>query len=142
MREFLGGQITDRLGAKRSIIIVLSAFIVTIILIPYLQFSLALFICALLLWNLLSWSLQPAIQSYLVSAAPETSDIQQSLNNSGVHVGMAIGSTVGGIIIDQYHVEINPLIAGASHASPCLLSWRHLSKSVYDNKKQSSKVDS
>ncbi|MEA1854581.1 MFS transporter [Cytobacillus sp. FSL W7-1323] len=110
--SFLGGQITDRLGAKRSIIIVLSAFIVTIILIPYLQFSLALFICALLLWNLLSWSLQPAIQSYLVSAAPETSDIQQSLNNSGVHVGMAIGSTVGGIIIDQYHVEINPLIAG------------------------------
>ncbi|MFJ7662167.1 MFS transporter [Lysinibacillus sp. NPDC097162] len=110
--SLLGGYFTDRISAKRTIISVLSLFTITIIAIPLLKFSVVLFIGAILLWSLLSWSLQPAIQSYIVSSASSTSDIHQSLNNSGAHIGMAIGSTIGGTIIDSYYVELNAIIGG------------------------------
>ncbi|MGE7840262.1 MFS transporter [Lysinibacillus sp. NPDC093712] len=110
--SLLGGYFTDRISAKRTIISVLSLFTITIIAIPLLKFSVVLFIGAILLWSLLSWSLQPAIQSYIVSSASTTSDIHQSLNNSGAHIGMAIGSTIGGTIIDSYYVELNAIIGG------------------------------
>ncbi|MFJ7405989.1 MULTISPECIES: MFS transporter [unclassified Lysinibacillus] len=110
--SLLGGYFTDRISAKHTIISVLSLFTITIIAIPLLKFSVVLFIGAILLWSLLSWSLQPAIQSYIVSSSSTTSDIHQSLNNSGSHIGMAIGSTIGGNIIDSYYVELNAIIGG------------------------------
>lgn len=110
--SLLGGFLTDRIGAKQTVISVLSFFTITIILLPFLSFSTVLLVGAILLWSLLSWSLQPAIQGYLVSSAPTTSDIQQSLNNSGVHIGMAVGSILGGVTIDWYYVELNALMGG------------------------------
>ena len=121
--SLLGGFLTDRIGASRTIILVLSLFTITIITLPFLRFSIVLLIGAMLLWSLLSWSLQPAIQSYLVSFAPTTSDIQQSLNNSGVHIGMAIGSTIGGTIIDLYYVELNAIIGGAITCLALLITF-------------------
>ncbi|MDC2865359.1 MFS transporter [Bacillus sp. BP-3] len=121
--SLLGGFLTDRVGANRTIILVLSLFTITIITLPFLRFSIVLLIGAMLLWSLLSWSLQPAIQSYLVSSAPTTSDIQQSLNNSGVHIGMAIGSTIGGTIIDLYYVELNAIIGGAITCLALLITF-------------------
>jgi len=110
--SLLGGFFTDRIGAKRTVISVLTLFTITIIAIPLFKFSVVLFVGAILLWSLLSWSLQPAIQSYIVSSASNTSDIHQSLNNSGAHIGMALGTTIGGTIIDSYAVETNALIGG------------------------------
>lgn len=110
--SLLGGYFTDRISAKRTIFSVLSLFTLTIVAIPFLKFSVVLFVGAILLWSLLSWSLQPAIQSYIVSSASTTSDIHQSLNNSSAHIGMALGSTIGGITIDAYTAEINAIIGG------------------------------
>ncbi len=65
-----------------------------------------------MLWNFLSWTITPAIQGHLVASAPKTSDIQQSINNSATHVGMAIGSVVGGLTIDVYTVDFNAPVGG------------------------------
>lgn len=59
-------------------------------------------ICYLVLF---SWAVTPPIQSHLFSIAPETSDIQQSLNNAALQLGIAFGTLFGSFIIDVRSVS-------------------------------------
>ncbi|MFJ5625308.1 MFS transporter [Peribacillus loiseleuriae] len=108
----IGGVLSDRIGPKKTIITVISVFAVSIFILPFTTFNAPLFLTVMIVWSMLSWALQPAIQSYLIVSAPDTSDIQQSLNNSAAHVGMALGSTIGGIVIERLGVERNAVIGG------------------------------
>ncbi|MGG0175831.1 MFS transporter [Gottfriedia acidiceleris] len=108
----VGGLLSDRIGPKKTIITVITVFGVSIFILPFTTFNTPLFVIVMIVWSMFSWALQPAIQSYLIVTAPDTSDIQQSLNNSAVHVGMALGSTIGGIAIERIGVEINAVIGG------------------------------
>ncbi|MFD6439851.1 MFS transporter [Peribacillus sp. NPDC060186] len=108
----IGGFLADRFGPKRTIISVIILFAVSMLLIPYTTFALPLFLILMVIWSMLSWAITPAMQSYLIELSPETSDIQQTLNNSAVHIGIAFGSFIGGIVIEQTSVEFNPTVGG------------------------------
>jgi DHA1 family purine base/nucleoside efflux pump-like MFS transporter len=108
----IGGLLSDRIGPKKTIISVISVFAVSIFILPFTTFNTPLCIIVMMIWSMLSWALQPAIQSYLIVSAPDTSDIQQSLNNSAAHIGMALGSTIGGIVIERSSVEMNAVTGG------------------------------
>ncbi|MFG6148110.1 MFS transporter [Halobacillus sp. B23F22_1] len=108
----IGGLISDRWGTERSIIAIICSFAVAIFLIPFVTFSFSLFLIVMVVWSMLSWAITPAQQSYLITSAPETSDIQQSLNNSALHFGIAMGSTVGGVVIEQASVIHNASVGG------------------------------
>src|SRR5690625_4474694 len=108
----LGGAMADRFGTNRTILSTIIIFGVTIFAIPYTTFSLALFLIAMVIWGIVNWALSPALQSYLIETAPETSDVQQSLNNSSLHFGIAFGSFVGGIIIEKTNVVQNAFAGG------------------------------
>lgn len=107
-----GGFLADRFGTKLTIISVIIAFAFAIFAIPYTTFALPLFLIVMIIWSMLSWSITPAMQSYLIELSPETSDIQQSLNNSALHFGIAFGSMVGGIVIEHATVELNATVGG------------------------------
>ncbi|MFE4239857.1 MFS transporter [Peribacillus butanolivorans] len=108
----IGGFLADRFGPKRTIISVIILFAVSMLSIPYATFALPLFLILMVIWSMLSWAITPAMQSYLIELSPETSDIQQALNNSAVHMGIAFGSFIGGIVIEQTSVEFNPTVGG------------------------------
>jgi len=108
----LGGIIVDRYGAKTSILSLLVIFGVSIFAIPYTTGVIPLFLLILVVWSMISWAISPAVQTYLIELSPDTAGIQQTLNNSAAHLGIATGSFVGGIIIEQASVELNPTIGG------------------------------
>ncbi|WP_088103099.1 MFS transporter [Halalkalibacter urbisdiaboli] len=107
-----GGMLADRFGTKPTILSVIVVFGVTIFSIPYTTFAFPLFIAVMVIWSMLSWAITPAMQSYLIESSPETSDIQQSLNNSALHFGIAFGSLIGGIVIEKATVELNATVGG------------------------------
>ncbi|MFC7064044.1 MFS transporter [Halobacillus seohaensis] len=108
----LGGFLSDKWGTERSIIAIIGSFAVAIFLIPFVTFSLPVFLIVMVVWSMLSWAITPAQQSYLIKSAPESSDIQQSLNNSALHFGIALGSTVGAFVIEQSSVIHNASVGG------------------------------
>lgn len=63
-------------------------------------------------WCACNMAPSPAIQSYLVQTAPESSDIQLSFNTSSLHIGVAGGSIVGGLIVNHYSVITNAWVGG------------------------------
>jgi MFS transporter, DHA1 family, purine base/nucleoside efflux pump len=107
-----GGYLADRFGTKPTILAIIVLFAAALFSIPHTAFYLPLFIAVMIIWSMLSWAITPALQSYLIESSPETSDIQQSLNNSALHFGIAFGSLVGGVIIEQASVEWNASAGG------------------------------
>ncbi|MDR7073285.1 MFS transporter [Fictibacillus barbaricus] len=108
----IGGSLADRFGTKPTIISVIIVFGISIFMIPYTTFAFPLFLAVMIIWSMLSWAITPAMQSYLIESSPETSDIQQSLNNSALHFGIAFGSMIGGIVIENASVEMNATVGG------------------------------
>lgn len=108
----IGGVLADRYGTKPTILTIIVLFGLSIFTIPYTTFALPLFLVVMVIWGMLSWAITPAMQSYLIESSPETSDIQQSQNNSALHFGIAFGSLIGGVVIEQATVELNATVGG------------------------------
>src|SRR5699024_324277 len=108
----IGGTLSDTWGSKNTIIATTILFAMVMFTIPYTTFALPVFLIILVIWGMLSWTLAPATQSYLIGLSPDTSDIQQSLNNSALHLGIAFGSLIGGLVIEHASVEQNATVGG------------------------------
>ncbi|WP_249871456.1 MFS transporter [Oceanobacillus saliphilus] len=108
----LGGVFSDRFGSKSTILSVIMIFIISITAIPFTTFSIPFFFIVMVIWGTMSWAITPPMQSYLIESSPGNSDILISLNNSSLHLGVAVGSFVGSIAVDQAGIENNALIGG------------------------------
>ena len=108
----IGGTLADRFGEKPTILSIIAIFSVAIFSIPYTTFTLPVFLIVLVIWGMMSWAITPPMQSYLMGVSPETSIIQISLNNSAVHLGIAFGSLIGGVVIELASVEKNATVGG------------------------------
>ena len=95
-------------------------------MLPMMTFSFPLFIIMMGLWSMLSWAISPAQQNYLIEIAPESAGIQQSLNNSALHLGIALGSTVGGVVIEKSSVIYNAWVGGGFIILACFVRFSRL----------------
>lgn len=104
----LAGLSADKFGVRPTLLTAVVLLGVCLLLIPHAP--LALFWIVLVIWGVLSWSITPPIQSHLVQLSPETADIQQSLNNMALHLGIALGTMVGSFVVDHWSIAYNPLV--------------------------------
>ena len=108
----IAGFSADRFGIRRTLLSITILFSICLFLMPYVTLSLPLFLGVVMVWGVLSWGITPPVQSYLIQVSPETSDIQQSLNNSALHFGIAFGTFVGSFVVEQASVQHNATVGG------------------------------
>lgn len=109
---WIGGWSSDKLGNGKTMIITLLLHALAIFLLPYSTGSIFPLLIVVIVWCAFNMAPSPAIQSYLIQTAPESSDIQLSFNTSSLHIGVAAGSIVGGLILNYYSVTMNTWIGG------------------------------
>lgn len=108
----VGGMSADRFGVKRTLLTIIVMLGTALFVIPYTTFAVSFFFVLLIIWSVMSWAITPTVQSYLIQVSPETSDIQQSLNNSALHFGIAFGTFIGSFVIEYASVEQNATVGG------------------------------
>lgn len=98
--NMMGGRLADRIGAARSIILVAVGLIAIMPLYSLLPMPDVALVALTFLWGVVGWAFMAPQQSRIVSIAPESQNVSLSLNASAIYVGAAIGSAVGGAIIE------------------------------------------
>ncbi|PWW06189.1 DHA1 family purine base/nucleoside efflux pump-like MFS transporter [Paenibacillus cellulosilyticus] len=109
---WIGGWSSDKIGNGKTMIIALLLHSLAILLLPYSTDSIFPLLIVVIVWCAFNMAPSPAIQSYLIQTAPESSDIQLSFNTSSLHIGVAAGSIVGGLILNYYSVTMNTWVGG------------------------------
>lgn len=108
-----GGNLAGWVGSKKSILIIIGSFALILFVLPYSTFSFPFFIVVMMIWGALSWALAPPQQDYIIEVDPASSDIHQSLNNSALQVGIALGSGIGAVVLGQTDSVTSTTTVGA-----------------------------
>jgi len=103
----VGGIVADRRGPQFTIYAGLSFQAGTLLLLSWSNSSLYVVIPLIMIWMAATWMTSPAQQLYLVTQVPQSPDIALSINTSFIQFGFAIGSGVGGFVIN--HSSVNDL---------------------------------
>lgn len=109
---WIGGWSSDKFGGAKTIPSALILFAISLFILPLATGSLVTLFIDVLFWGALVWILSPAVQSFLVQASPDSSDIQLGLNTSFLHLGVALGSGMGGVLVNNYPVTTNTWVGG------------------------------
>src|SRR5690625_6665914 len=56
----IGGGLATRIGSKKSILIILGSFSLSLFILPYSTIAMPIFIIAMMIWGGLSWELSPS----------------------------------------------------------------------------------
>ncbi len=100
----LGGQMADRLGADRTVVlsaIFNAVFLGLLSVVPHFDpaLRLPLFVGLMVPWGIVAWTFLPAQVSRLVGLAGGAAPLVLSLNGSALYLGTAGGALLGGQIL-------------------------------------------
>jgi len=98
----VGGLTVDKKGPKFTIMIGLGLQAIMLLLLSIAGGLLSLvgFIVVIMIWMLATWGTSPAQQLYLVTQVPRLPDIGLSVNTSFIQFGFALGSGLGGYVLN------------------------------------------
>ncbi len=108
----VGGYLTDRIGPKRTLIIVCIAHMALMPMFSVIPWNPVTFAVLVAVWSLCGWAFMAPQQSRLVGIAPRTQALALALNAAMIYVGIAIGSAIGGRLLAWQGLEILGICAG------------------------------
>ncbi|HEY4202808.1 MAG TPA: MFS transporter [Devosiaceae bacterium] len=104
--NFAGGQLADRIGALRTTLgasVLLAVILALLSVVPHLDHAIAgpLFVALVVAWGIVAWSFPPAQASRILKLAPNNAPLVLSLNWSALYFGVALGSVIGGQVLQR-----------------------------------------
>lgn len=99
--NMIGGYGADHWGATRTIAGALVVLAVIFFLLPLVSGSFWSAACAIGLWGAVGWIPPTPQQHRLIGMVPESVNVVLSLNGSAIYISIAVGSTIGGQVV-QY----------------------------------------
>lgn len=105
---FLGASLADRFTPEK---VIQWSFVVLGLSLYAFNFAMGntgLVILFLVIWGISGFAFQPAQQSYLVKKDRTNAGLVLALNASAIYIGTAMGSSIGGVIINQ--LDVNSLV--------------------------------
>jgi len=125
---YLGGWLTDVVAPRTAILVVPLAYLAVLLAIPAASSMPMVFLGLMLVWACVSWMISPVVQSFLISAGPETAEAGVGLNLSAMHVGVALGTAIGGLALERGSVQALPwtgaVLAALAVAVSLIAAWR------------------
>lgn len=126
--NWLGGQLSDRFGAKQTTVGVMAANIVGlagISALPLLPEAIRgpAYLAYLVPWGIVGWGFLPAQVSRLVGLAPTAAPLVLSLNGSALYLGSAAGALVGGLVLDHAGPHELGIVAALFPLLGLLVTW-------------------
>ena len=109
--NMLGGRLTDAIGPYRTLMLGCFATILFLPMYSLLPVPDIVLMGFTFLMSVLGWTFIVAQQTRLVEQTPERQNVVLALNAAAIYMGVALGSSLGGSIIDW--VGINRLGIGA-----------------------------
>lgn len=97
--NILGGALTDRIGAYRTLIFVSVTQIVCMPVYSILPIPAWALYAHVFLWSVGGWSFAASQQTRLVALGPERANVMLALNAAAIYVGVSLGSSLGGAVI-------------------------------------------
>lgn len=113
----LGGIWSDKWGTARMIYTGLVLLTSSLALLPVFASSLIVGVVLIVIWIFSMAMTIPAIQTYFIQQAPQSSNLVLGINTSFLHLGVAVGAGVGGIIVESTSTVLyNPWVASGAAA--------------------------
>lgn len=105
---YLGGNLIDKIGPKKTVMIMMSLFLVSMAIMPFLYETPILFYINIFAWSLFQWSTSPAVQGGLVENVEGSSSNVFSWNMSALNLGIGVGAVIGGVFISNFDISYGP----------------------------------
>lgn len=125
----LGGRVADRIGAVPTLALLSAGQILIMPFFSALPLPIPVVGVLAVVWSIFGWSFMAAQQLRLIGLSPENASVLLALNAGAVYVGAAVGSAVGGAVLN--FIDLNALgiagAVGAALALGLLLISNHLS---------------
>lgn len=122
----LGGWMTDRIGAVRTLLVLCAAQAVAMPLLTLAPMPVLAAAAVVAAWSVFAWSFMVAQQARLVALAPPLVPVLFALNAAAIYVGASVGSLAGGQVLSAAGVgALGPagaLLAVAAAASILLVA--------------------
>jgi predicted MFS family arabinose efflux permease len=107
--NFLGGELSDRMGAFPVVVAGLVLASVGLLLIALVGDTWPGALAAIVIWGVGGWMQLPAQQHRLVGLAGAAAPLAISLNSSAMYLGISLAGVVGGIVISAGSIDFIPV---------------------------------
>jgi predicted MFS family arabinose efflux permease len=137
--NLLGGLLSDRWGTRRLLVrvfafMMLNALCFSLLMLAPRSILLdSIVVVAFVIWGLVGWLGAPALNSYLVSLAPQSATVALSLNMTALYLGIAGGGIIGGLVLTIGSIAYLGVVVGVIEALALGLVLVSMSKAANVN---------
>ncbi|MCL4112663.1 UNVERIFIED_CONTAM: hypothetical protein GTU68_052110 [Idotea baltica] len=112
--NILGGKLADRMGPVKALSIIFTALSLVLITFTFTAKNPVTAVFTVLIWGAFAFGNVPGLQVYVVQLAkkytPHSVDVASGFNIAAFNIGIALGSTVGGVVVDNMSLTDTPWV--------------------------------